>query len=291
MISTANHLQATADCIRRLLENGMTASPELCRYLNTMYDFGQRIEILSENEADSANCSLIDLIFSPDTAFQLELEPFLETHHFSKEQIQVVSHLLLQPPPVTTVRFNSTIPDFSVQMPNWCATSFIKRLHIDFRLPDPIRHLIDEQVPQPDRSGTKVMFRNFHPRLSENKYRFIQSFFNGVDLKQHEFMKDLTFLVSILDEFEDETDQLEALISKKRFYHRHLQEALRLEGQLAKSNVETLLLGGVRIHPIHAEEAREKMQYIDRITLAVTGRVVWLTDERMEIAYETANLP
>lgn len=291
MPPSEHDLRAISERIRSLLENGVNARPELFRYVDTMYGSDQCIDTLSGDDGDSNDCSLIDLIFSPDTAFQTQLEPFLENHRLKKEQIPAISGLLLRPPPVATVHFGSGRPTLRVQMPRWCAKSFIERLHIDFRLPGSIRRSIDERIPLAEQSGVKVMFRNFHPRLPEIKRSFILCFLNGADVNNAESKEDLAYLVSILDEFDDKADPLEGFTARKRFYHRHLQEALRLTGQLATSNVETLLSGGIRINPIHPEQAREKMRRIDRITWAAAGRVAWITGEETEITYETANLP
>ena len=61
-------------------------------------------------------------------------------------------------------------------------------------------------------------------------------------------------------------------MDKKKACFRSLQQADRFEKQLAKSNMETLLLQGVRVPHINKTEARQKMAFIDRISFAVFGR-------------------
>ena len=61
----------------------------------------------------------------------------------------------------------------------------------------------------------------------------------------------------------------QSLMAKKKFYFLSLQKARNLDIQLAKHNVETLLLKGRRVAYIDKADARQKIQMIDRISLAV----------------------
>jgi hypothetical protein len=61
-------------------------------------------------------------------------------------------------------------------------------------------------------------------------------------------------------------------MAKKRFYLRSLQKAKKLETQLQKNNLETLLSQGKRVILVDKADARKKMQIIDRISRAVFGK-------------------
>jgi len=80
------------------------------------------------------------------------------------------------------------------------------------------------------------------------------------------------FLLSFFEELEDDADLYRALIQKKRFYFQNLQKAERFSAQLNSSNMETLLLQGVRMPYINTAEARRRIGLIDRICYAVFGR-------------------
>jgi hypothetical protein len=58
----------------------------------------------------------------------------------------------------------------------------------------------------------------------------------------------------------------------KKIYFQGLQKVAKLDQQLAKHNVETLLLSGTRVAYMNKIEARKKIQIIDRISLAVFGK-------------------
>ena len=61
-------------------------------------------------------------------------------------------------------------------------------------------------------------------------------------------------------------------MSRKRFYFQSLQKAKNLDIQLAKHNVETLVLRGKRVTYVDKADARKKIEMIDRTSLAVFGK-------------------
>ena len=87
-----------------------------------------------------------------------------------------------------------------------------------------------------------------------------------------EFLDYLNFILSFLDECKDELDMFQALMAKKRFYFHCLQKAKNLDIQLAKHNVETLVMKGKRVSYIDKADARKKIEMIDRTSLAVFGK-------------------
>ena len=61
-------------------------------------------------------------------------------------------------------------------------------------------------------------------------------------------------------------------MKKKRFYLRHLKRTEKFEEQLLTTNIETLMLRGKIPAFIDKNEAREKMEIIDRISQTVYGK-------------------
>ena len=76
----------------------------------------------------------------------------------------------------------------------------------------------------------------------------------------------------------DDSDMYQALMAKKRFYLRSLQRAKKLDMQLQKSNLETLLSQGKRIILVDKADARKKLSIIDRISRAVFGKTEYYED-------------
>jgi hypothetical protein len=67
-------------------------------------------------------------------------------------------------------------------------------------------------------------------------------------------------------------------MAKKRFYLRSLQKAKKLEAQLQKNNLETLLSQGKRVILVDQADARKKLLIIDRISRAVFGKTEYFED-------------
>jgi hypothetical protein len=286
-----NRIIAFCDRIRRLLADGLMVDQGVLRYLSSMGGGTTLSDLLYNPDNDSEYCSLVDLVFFPDTAFQIRMEPDLEEVFFDEDQVEVIKKDMADSPPEAKIWFPDSMPPVTIRMPEWSIHPFIDRLHIPFTLPSLLRNVIETDIPHSDQFRAKVIFRNHHPRLPESKTAFIRSFINGTDTQTDAFLPCLDFLLSIMDEFADDSDLMEGLRTKKWFYHKHLQDALRVKNQLEKANIETLLLGGARINPMHPEEAREKMRWIDQITLSVMGEIAWIGDEEKEVTFETTGLP
>jgi len=79
-------------------------------------------------------------------------------------------------------------------------------------------------------------------------------------------------VLSLLGELGDEQDMYQALMTKKKFYLHSLQKAKKLETQLQKNNLETLLSQGKRVIVVDQADACKKMLIIDRISRAVFGK-------------------
>ncbi|MCP4623321.1 MAG: hypothetical protein GY850_07280 [bacterium] len=112
----------------------------------------------------------------------------------------------------------------------------------------------------------------------EKKIHFLCEFFEKLETQSHDFNVCLDFALSFLDELKEDQDLYPALMAKKRFYLRSLQKAKKLETQLEKSNLETLLSQGKRVILVDKADARKKMMIIDRISRAIFGKTEYIED-------------
>ena len=69
-----------------------------------------------------------------------------------------------------------------------------------------------------------------------------------------------------------------ALMKKKAACFLNLKKAMKYEKELAKHNVETLMLRGIRNPGINTDEMKAKISTIDKIALALFGRTDSLGD-------------
>ncbi len=97
-------------------------------------------------------------------------------------------------------------------------------------------------------------------------------FFENMDTENHDIIKCLNFILDFLDELQDDRDIFQSLADKKRFCFQNLQKLVNFEEQLKKSNMETLILQGVRTPYANKADMLENITIIDAVCLSVFGK-------------------
>ena len=95
-----NRCKLLADEILKILQKGLTLSGDVVHYIDSTFSH-PTIEELEDILADDSNCekdSLVELLFFPDESMQVELEGFIESNHFKKEDEGKVLEYLCQKP-------------------------------------------------------------------------------------------------------------------------------------------------------------------------------------------------
>lgn len=268
------HLKQLEHAIENIWQQGLTLTPDAQHYIDSTFS-NPSLPELEEILCGESNCekdSLLELIFFPDPALQERLEDLLEGHDFGAEDEEKLSRALMAKGLRTALLFSAGRSSLTLAVPDWAIGRFISRLNIS-KKPDPaIVDAIRRHVPQPYQALCKVKLRNARFKFTPNKISFLTVFFEKMTAEFRIVLGAYDFLLSFLDELEDDTDFYHALTQKKRSYFQNLQKAERFSAQLKNSNMETLLLQGVRMPYINTDEARRRMGLIDRICYAVFGK-------------------
>jgi hypothetical protein len=266
--------------IRRILGDGITLSGDVVHYIDSTFSNPtvDELQTILSDEANGEKDSLIELLFFPDETMQLELEEMLDNLRLGRrDEAGVLDELCREPLPVE-MRMPEDRGAFSLTMPHEAAAGFIARLHIFKHLDKKLREAIHQHANRDSRDGYKVKIRNSRFSPGEKKIQFLCDLFEKLGPRSHDFEICLDFALSLLGELDEDQDMYPALMSKKRFYLRSLQKAKKLEDQLEKNNLETLLSQGKRIILIDQADARKKMLIIDRISRAVFGETEYFED-------------
>ncbi len=279
-----NKCKILVDRIARILTDGLVLSDDVLQFMDSTFGItGARM--LEEITCDDADCqadSLMELIFFPDEALQIQVEEILSQEHFiPKDREKVLSHLL-----GTLSEAVVLFPDRSqkavIPFPETAASQFLsrlkisKQLHID--LADSVnQHIALEWVPL-----VRVKLRNAGFSYTKNNISFLCDFFKALktrpqdfiarDFFTKDFLKSFDFILGFLQELQTDTPIYPALMKKKRSCFQNLKKALKLEQQLKKHNIETLMLGGIRNPCINMGEMRNRIEIIDKIALSVFNR-------------------
>jgi hypothetical protein len=131
---------------------------------------------------------------------------------------------------------------------------------------------VKENTPAKDKNRFAVKLRNSRFIETDKAIWFLSAFFESWNTDNSEAFKDLNFILSFLEELHENADIFDALMSKKKFYLKHLKRTEKFEEELQKTNIETLMLQGKNSAFMDKNEARNNMAIIDRISQTVFGK-------------------
>ena len=269
-----------ADEIRKILSRGLLISGDVAHFIDSTFS-NPTIDELQTILSDDSNCekdSLMELLFFPDQAMQIELESLLEELRLTRQAEDKVLENLCREPLQVDMRLPQGRGSLSLNLPNEIAPGFLARLHIHKHLDHNLQAVIDQHAVGSDASRFKVKIRNARFSPTEKKIQFLNVVFEKIGPQSQDFDVCLDFTLVLLDELDKDQDIYPALMAKKRFYLRSLQKAKKLADQLQKNNLETLLAQGKRVIVVDAADARQKMLIIDRISRAVFGKTEFFED-------------
>ena len=272
--------EVLAEKIKKSLSKGIDLSDDVVHYIDSTFS-NPTIEELQAVLQDDSNCekdSLMELLFFPDETMQLELEEMLEKLRLDKPDENKVLETLCRESLQVDMRLPEGRGSLNLILPQEVAPGFIARLHIAKHLDGKLRKVIDKYADRNSRDGYKVKIRNSRFSPGEKTIQFLCDFFEKLEPQSHDFNMCLDFALTFLDELMEDGDLYQALMAKKRFYLRSLQKAKKMETQLQKNNLETLLSQGKRVILVDQADARKKMLIIDRISRAIFGKTEFLED-------------
>lgn len=273
-MSTPDRNALLADEILKILRKGLILSSDVVHYIDSTFS-NPTIEELEDLLQDDFNCerdSLLELLFFPDETLQHQLEDLLESQNFEHEDEKKVLRYLCRNPLVVSFHFPDQRGSFRLEIPEPIAHQFIKRLNIAKQLDQNLLSTLKNSASQKYKNQFKVKLRNSRFAATANAVQFLTAFFKRIDTESEDVFKCIDFTLGFLEELKDDSDIFSALMTKKKFYLKHLKRTEKFEHQLQTSNIETLMLQGKVAAFINKNEAKKKMEIIDRISQAVYGK-------------------
>jgi hypothetical protein len=259
---------------QKILSRGLDLSAETLRFLDSTLGHPSAAELsaLLADDTSPERDSLLELLFSPDEALQIELEDRLDiqpSEHPSAEE--VVARLVAAS---LAVRFR--FPDgrgiLEVVLTAPLARRLVLGLGINRDLPARLSEVIAAHASGNTARRVRVMIRNARFTFTPANREFLCALLPKLDLQDDTGRACLAFALEMLAEIGGSADIYTALAARKRWLSRALHHSRQLREHLAHSNVETLLSQGQRLTWTDEALARRQMDYIDHICLAVFGR-------------------
>lgn len=262
------------DRIITSLERGGRISAPVLDYIEANL-FAPDVERLSQfltDENDSERDSLLDLIFFPDEALQSALEILLGgTPCSAGDEATLLDRLIVEPIDAM-VRLPDNRPLVRIRLPEFIKSRFLARLNLAWHMDPEVAAAIDTGVSPRLQLAVKVRLRNAALRFSANRRRFLAHFFARMTDSAPDYLVCLDLVLPLLASAATDTDGYDLLVERKRSLFRSLQQARRFEVLLGQSNMETLMLQGVRPPPVSCDDVQREMRLIDLICFGTYGK-------------------
>jgi len=262
-----------ANRIKTILIHGVTADKNIKKYIASTFsdpDPAALREILHD-ETDNDRDSLTDLIFTPDETVQCQLEAQIETETFNYDDEERLCRRIAMERPESCL----ILPDdgVTIKLPLTPAiiTAYVSRLKITQRLPLELRNVINQQSDKTTALQIKVKLRNSGIQFTSIQIDFLHDFFKALSPVE-KFMYYLNFVIPFLESLPANKTVQKALQDQREQYLNNIDLATRFEIMLKKSNMETLMLQGIRTPHISKAETLAKIAAIDDICYSLWSK-------------------
>lgn len=265
-----------------LLSGEIILSEDVRHYIDSTIAAASGNELF-EALMDPDNCeaeTAIELIFFPDELMQEKIEPILaETHITESDQAEIINFLCRQNM-CATICFPDQRGKASLPVPESAVRQLIARLHLTRSTPRQIAGIINQCMPDAQAAcRTRVKLRNARISESPNQIAFLSSLIQALSEKfdENDFWPALDLAIDLLEQTDPDADIYEALMAHKQFLIKSIRAAEKNHQALQANTVEALIMKGINISSTSIEELRNKIDRIDRISIAVFGKTEFLS--------------
>jgi hypothetical protein len=271
------------DRITRALEIGGCLTVAILEYIDAVLfpPEPDRLAAFLADDTDSQRDSLLDLIFYPDQIMQVDLEPLLETARYSAEDERQLHDRLME----RSIHARLSMPDgrplVSIRVPGFIKSQYLERLKISWQMDPHVATAVEKGLSAEMRPIVKVQLRNAGICMSSGRRDFLCRFFQRMEKSDPDYLVCLDLVLSLLQAIEKGIDGYDLLVNHKRSLFRSLQQARRFNILMGQSNMETLMLQGLRAPYVSSNDLIHQMRLIDLICLTMFGHTEPI-DEPME---------
>jgi hypothetical protein len=283
----ADDCAAVASRIRDMLARGVTLGPEVLHFIDSTLFNPTAAELAAVAGDDSASerDPLLELLFAPDEAFQVEIEETLAGRRLDEERL---AGLLCRPPLQVRFRFPDARDGLGLEMTPPLARHFVSQLRIDTPIPADLLQALESAANAGERQRARVLIRNARVQLTPETVAFLRDCLTQVGLRDRQAWECLSFALDVLSDGQNPADLFQALADRKRWLVNALSRGRKQGELLGQANIETLMSQGARLTVIDETDTRRRIGCIDRICAAVFGRLpppgpLWAGDDAVDI--------
>ena len=269
-MDTPTPYKGLACWVQQHLKTGLALNDNVLGYMEVTFGSTDLALILAEADSSEID-SLLELVFYPDTELQMQFESLWGHTVFSADDQAALIALLQNDPLQVPIHQPSQAPAIRLRVPDFAIEAFMKHLNITWQPPIELAQILENHLSNRLLRRTRVHLRNSVLTWQPHQVLLMRLLVTHM-ANQDDYEACLTFMLSILDEFEPRMQPYAFLAAKKFFYFQSLCRAEDFERKRQTSNMEILILQGERFAYGSIEEWRGKMQRIDRICQALFGR-------------------
>lgn len=257
-----------AQAVGGIFQKGLVLGEDALHYMESVAGCEDPAELpailCDENHPEQR--SLLELVYFPDMAARLELEPILRRHTYFSEDLADIAEQALRIAPHT--RLLSESGTMEIETPRSGADLFLSRLH-PLRAPDPeIAGLLEDKLSREQALRCRVHLRACREPFSVPARRLLADFIQGL-CPEPDFEEGLLLLLGLAPRIPAESDAVTTLLSRRFQLESALDRAWQQEKDLASHAVETLLTQRASLLSINREAVRAEMDWLDRILIHV----------------------
>ncbi|MBA4367413.1 MAG: hypothetical protein C0403_07215 [Desulfobacterium sp.] len=271
-MTTINKERRLASRISEFFVNGLVLNDCTLRFMESTFGkaTAEHIEAVIRDEKNCEKDSLLELIFFPDEICQIQLEDLLTLERFADQEpvIQQLEKIM----DAVEICFPQEVKTVKVAFTRDLAEQLVSRLRICNNPDQEIEHSVRENVHPEQVGRVLVRIRNADLPKSPHIIRFLCDFFSRIDLDGEDFFQYVDFLMQFTSALGNTLDIFNALMERKKACIQAIQKAASYEKQLARYNMEVMILKGDRNPCINIEEAEKTVEIINRISFSMFGR-------------------
>jgi hypothetical protein len=257
--------------IAGILEKGLILDDRVLHFMDTT--FGSfSLENMAEIFQDEDLCereSFLELIFFPDESIQVQIEGLLWAEDYTEKDEEAVVDILVSRIQSVKLYFPELPGILEIAFSRESARRFVSRLKIS-NTPDKELIRSVKKAVNPKWVGlVLVKIRNAAIPRTDNVIDFLSCFFRKIGSDRPDFLDCLAFILEFSKGLGEESDIFQSLMERKKSCIQAVKKAAEYEKQLARYNMETMIMKGERNPCVNIDEIKKTIAIIDRISLSV----------------------
>jgi len=260
--------------IAGILEKGLILNDRVLHFMDTTFGsfLPENMEEVIQDEDSCERDSLLELIFFPDESIQVQIEDILCAEDYTENDEAGIVDSLVSRIQSVELCFPESLGKLKIAFSRESAMRFLSRLKISSTPDKELIRSVKKGVDPKWVGLVLVKIRNAATPRTDNVIDFLSRFFWKIDSDRPDFLDCLVYILDFSQGLGEESDIFQSLMERKKRCIQAVKKAAEYEKQLARYNMEIMIMRGERNPCINIDEIKKTIGIIDRICLSVFNR-------------------